>query len=196
MRTTLAILLVVGMLAVPSAAASHDTDCETYRTSSVPIVNLAFDVAEVQLCDGDGDGVSDTAAFETDHVHNEGEVSATDERKQRSTHQDRVTESEVYLDPGTPTNTIVDQNVEARDDGNDGEFEEVRTAGEVYTGAGRVSYIVVTEEEDGDPFPETIGFAVCPAVTCVAPPSELPEVPDRIDLPDTVVHVPFVGYVP
>lgn len=198
MRRTLWLLVILGLVVGTPSATAASSDCERYRTTAVPLLHPSLDVGYAERCDEDGDGTTDTVAFQTEHVSNNGYVSLTHEEKQRSSHQDAETTLEARLTPDTPVKTITYQRVEAQDDGNDGQIDRIDGEGILHTGAGSASYLATLFDDDANHVPDAYGLLVCSSATgCEAPgPNTLPEVPDRIDLPDTVVYIPGVGYVP
>lgn len=200
LRTMVTLLLAIAMVAgIPSAAAvDTGSSCESFHASSVPVLHPQVDVGEIVLCDDDGDGAFDTAAFHTRYVETEGEASLTDETKQRADHQDREIEADARLSTGGPARPAVEQSVTADDDGNDGQIDRVDHEGAAETRLTRSSYLVTGLDDDGDGLPDGYGLTVCSTfVGCERPgPRAVPEVPDRVDLPDTVVYIPPVGYIP
>jgi hypothetical protein len=197
MRRLFILFLALGLIAgVPTAAADGLTsDCETFRAASIPILHPALNAGTVQLCDEDDDGAFDTVAFETRYVQTEGLVSVTDEDKQRRDGQDRDTRARTLIEPGVPGEAVLYQDVQASDDGNDAQFDRTEAEGGVNTHLGGPSYFLSASDDNGNGVPQSYTVLVCPAIACVGP-SDVPQIPGRIDLPDTIVDLPVVGYVP
>lgn len=206
LRTTIALLVAVAMVAaVPSAAGqslvpdrSLDADCQDFYASSIPLLHPNLDVGTVEVCDEDRDGVFDTVSFHTKHAPSHGGVSVTDETKQRSDHQDRQTEAEVQFTAGLPVKPIVYQSVTVEDEGNDGQVDDVEHAGTAFTRLAAASYVLELLDDDQDRVPDGYGLTLCSTgIGCSAPgPRLVPQPPERIDLPDTVVHIDPIGYIP
>lgn len=198
-RTTLTLALALTVLvSVPAAAAgSVGSECETFYVSSVPIVNPQLvDVAQVQLCDEDDDGTFDTVNFQTDDVYTRGGVSVTDETKQRADHQDRRTRTSALLAPSLPTNPRIGASVTLDDEGNDGQVDAINTRATAQTTLTTAGYDVDLLDRNDDRVPEGYGFTVCgPTIGCQAPQPDV-DVPNRVDLPDTVVYVEPIGHLP
>lgn len=220
LRTTVTLLIALAMLAgFPTVAATHvgdeaqhtiseathagseatemDDRCEDFHASSVPLVHPAVDVAVVELCDVDGDGTWDTAEFDS-RVGASGEVSVTDRTRQRSDHQDRRTEAEAEVTTDGPVRPVVYQSASLHDEGNDGQVDRIDQEGEAATRMAGAYYLVTGLDQDGDQVVDGYGLTLCaPGAGCERPGIRtLPEIPNRIDLPDTVVELPVVGYVP
>lgn len=206
MRSTIALLLAVAMLAsVPSVAGQSpgpeeglDADCEEFFASSIPILHPNLDVGKVKVCDEDRDGVFDTVTFHTKRVHTNGGVSVTDETKQRSDHQDRHIEAEAQFSASAPIKPIVYESLTVKDEGNDGKVDNVEHAGTAFTRLAAASYILEVIDDDQDRVPDGYGLTLCSTgIGCSAPgPRLVPEPPERIDLPDTVVEIEPIGYIP
>lgn len=202
MRGFGALLVAICVVAVtagaPTAAAGAHSDCDTYRLSMIPIIHPAYDVGEVELCDEDRNGIHDTATFDTQHVPAEGIVSLTDETKQRTDHQDRAIDAHARVSPGAPMKPIVSSQASAQDEGNDGNLDRIGVEANAHnrlTPSTQLMLVLLDENDDG--IPDVVAPLVCaPGAGCVAGPDLVPEVPERVDLPDTVVRLPFVGYVP
>lgn len=197
MRRLIVLVLALGFLALlPTAAADGLTDeCETFRASSIPLLHPELSVGEVQLCDEDRDGAYDTVAFETRYVQNEGFLSVTDEEKDRRSHEDRDTNAQFRLEPGTPGKVIVYQDAHVSDDGNDAQVDDAESEGGVYTHLGQPGYVLTASDDNGNGVPQSYGVLACSVTTCLGP-RDIPQIPDRIELPDTVIPAPIVGYVP
>lgn len=181
-----------------SGATQLDDRCEDVHASSVPIIHPAVDVGVIELCDEDGDGTWDTASVHTRYVRTSGEVSVTDETRQRSDHQDRETQAEAHLTTSGPVRPVVYQSATLEDDGNDGQVDRVDQEGEAGTRLAGVSYLLTGLDQDGDSVVDGYGVTVCSTgVGCERPGiRDVPEIPDKVELPDTVVELPIVGYVP
>lgn len=220
LRTTVTLLIALAMLAgVPTVAATHVADeaqhtiseathagseaadaddrCEDFHASSVPFVHPAVDVGFVELCDEDRDGTWDTAEFGT-RAGLGGEVSLTDRTRQRSDHQDRRIQAEAEVTTDGPARPVVYQSATLDDDGNDGQIDRIDQEGEAGVRPAGAYYLVTALDQDGDQVVDGYGLTLCATgAGCERPGIQtVPEVPDRIDLPDTVVELPIVGYVP
>lgn len=183
LMVTLALALVTGM--APAASASHDTDCRTVQPSSVPIVNVPDVVGTATVCDKDGDGTFDTVQFDTRTVPVEGIVSVTHEDYRRATHSDSETNAKVQISPGVPTGPGIDQEVEIEDDRDDGSIDDVDTEGSYESSAGSTTYTLFLFDSDGDGVVDSYGLGACTPGVCSSPGLHLvPDVPERIDLPD------------
>lgn len=191
-----ALSLIVGLST--AAVGAHGEDCDTYRLSSIPILHPAVDVGKAQTCDTNRDGTSDTVRFDTQEVNADGEVSITNEQKQRADHQDRETSVETRVSLHTIGGPIVHNEVFLNDEGNDGNPEEVGTEGGLYTTAGRILYITGLNDPNGDGEFDSYSLLACgPEAGCSAPdPSDVPEPPERIVLPPTVFHIEPIGWIP
>lgn len=197
-RTSYALVLALALLAgVPTVAAGPGSQCESYEVHSVAFVNVPFDAGEVRTCDEDRDGSTDTMAFETEPVPAKGYASVTDEEKPRKFGQDDETQAQARLAPGTPMKPIIYHELTLQDDGSDGQIDRMDHKAEVHTRLFRTQYWTMTLDEDGDHLPDTIAPLVCGhPLVCVTLPSTLPQIPERVDLPDTVIEVEPIGYVP
>lgn len=198
LRTTVTLLALAMLVSVPSAAAfNSNADCEDFEAASAPYLDPSVDLAYVELCDEDGDGNWDTATFETNRVYMDGKVSVTDETKQRWDHQDRETQAEARVSPGVPGTPIVYLSSTAEDEGNDGQIDNADHELALHAGPGSVSEIGTVVDDDGDSVPDGYGLTVCSfGVGCATPgPRDVPNPPERIDLPDTVIDVGDI-YIP
>lgn len=200
LRTWPMLLLGLALLvSVPAAAGStSSSECTSVHTSVIPLLHPTADLVHVEVCDEDGDGASETVTFETERAPTEGQARLSDETKQRSDHQDRETDAEVRLSTGLPGTPIVHQRATVHDEGNDGQIDRIDHRSTGYTRLSGVSYQVTVLDQAGDRIPDGYGLTVCtPLLGCQSPdPTQLPGAPDRIDLPDTVVHLEPIGYIP
>lgn len=197
-RTTITVVLALALLAgVPSVAANPGSECDRYFVSDLPFIHNPLDTGEVRTCDDDGDGATDTVEFETEQVPAEGYASLTHEEKPRKDGEDDVTTVETRVAPGAPMKPILYHEVKIQDQGSDGKVNRADHKAQVHTRLLKSDYWTMTIDRDGDRLPEVIAFLVCvPSAACVAPPLPVPDVPERVDLPDTVVKVEPIGYVP
>lgn len=198
MRTTIAASLALALLfGVPSVAAGAGDDCETYRAASVPLLHPAVDAGHVELCDDDRDGVDDTAYIETRHVPSSSMVTVKNQEKQRTDRQDEQTETELAVAPSNFAKPKIHHYTLLDDEGDDGQPNSIEGEGGLDTRYGDVNYFYFVVENDGDPSPDVVGLAACLGPVCEFAGDHLvPEIPDRIELPPTVIYLQPVGWLP
>lgn len=197
-RLLVLVLALATVAAIPPTATAAGDDCRNFRASSVPVVHPAVNVGRFQVCDEDDDEAPDTVRFDTDRVHADGVVSVTSEESRRSDHTDDRTEAEARVTPSAPTGPIVYQRVQVEDEGDDGRVDRVNSEGGVYSNTRDVRYFAALVDVDDDGELDGYGLIVCGTdAACVAPdPRMVPEVPERVDLPDLVFRIEPVGWVP
>lgn len=190
--------LLVTALAV-AASPAQAAGCERVNLETNPYLP-GEEYGELHVCDEDNNGQPDTVRLETEEVYSDSEVSVVQDRRTYPGGQDEDLRATALVSLGTPLSPAVSTETSAENDGDDDSFDRINHQGGAYL-AGPVDrytfYFVGLWDLDQDGSPDAWGLLLCATDTgCDAPSlSDLPD-PNTNQLPDPVVFVPGVGYVP
>lgn len=190
--------LLVTALAL-AASPAHATSCERINLETNPYLP-GDEYGELHVCDEDNNGQPDTVRLETEPVYSDSEVSVVQDRRTFQGGQDEDLRAEALVSLGTPLAPAVFTETSAENDGDDDSMDRISHQGGVFL-AGPVdrytSYFVGLWDLDSDGTPDAWGLLACASdLGCEAPSlDDLPD-PNPNQLPDPVVKVPIIGYVP